>query len=138
MKQEEFLEIIEQNKGKHRQPIETLIQGRRIGGIVGGGDTPKKETRKIAFDINTSSPVYIFGEIENDVLHLNVDENEGSWLATSEGEIRSGDGPGMASKTWIIQQFNEQGIALTDIVANMVQYEVGQIVPNWSQYETIG
>ena len=42
MKQEEFLEIIEQNKGKHRQPIETLIQGRRIGGIVGGGTTPEK------------------------------------------------------------------------------------------------
>ena len=29
MKQNEFLEIIEQNKGKHRQSLETLIQGRK-------------------------------------------------------------------------------------------------------------
>lgn len=29
MKQSEFLEIIEQNKGKHRQSLETLIQGRK-------------------------------------------------------------------------------------------------------------
>ena len=28
MKQSEFLEIIEQNKGKHRPSLETLIQGR--------------------------------------------------------------------------------------------------------------
>ena len=30
MKQSEFLEIIEQNKGKHRQPIETYVQGRKV------------------------------------------------------------------------------------------------------------
>ena len=73
MKQSEFLEIIEQNKGKHRQPIEVLVQGRKNQLF----DTEKPvETRLVAvFDVTrTSDPTKImysdainqFSEIEID------------------------------------------------------------------------
>ena len=53
MKQSEFLEIIEQNKGKHRQPIEVLVQGRK--NQLFDSEKPV-ETRLVAkFDIITTS-----------------------------------------------------------------------------------
>ena len=101
-----------------------------------GGDTPQPQTL-IALNIQSTSPIYIFGTIENEILHLDVDENEASWLAHSEGDVVEPKGPGIAAKPYLMGLFNAKGISLTDIVANIVQYEVGQIVPNWSQYEKI-
>ena len=95
-------------------------------------------SRMIAFNIQSSSPIYIFGTIENDILHLNVDANEASWVAHYEGDVVDSRGPGVQAKTWIIQEFGDKGISITDVVANIVQYEVGQIVPDWSDYEKIG
>ena len=76
MKQSEFLEIIEQNKGKHRQPIEVLVQGRKYDVNAHSQPEPIKETRVVAkFNItNTSSATSIinsnatsqFSEIEID------------------------------------------------------------------------
>lgn len=46
-------DIVKSNS-KHRDKIETLIQGRRIGGIVGGGEPPKNilENGKYKIDIS--------------------------------------------------------------------------------------
>ena len=57
MKQSEFLEIIEQNKGKHRQPIEVLVQGRKQEQKI----TSQKETKLVVYyDIqDISSPTTI-------------------------------------------------------------------------------
>lgn len=63
MKQSEFLEIIEQNKGKHRQPIEVLVQGRKNEQF----NEKPVETRLVAkFNIiTTSSPTTIFYTNQN-------------------------------------------------------------------------
>ena len=81
MKQNEFLEIIEQNKGKHRQPIEVLVQGRK--NQLFDSEKPV-ETRLIAkFNVtDISNPTRItgyqkqsqFSEIEIDgVIQSSVD-----------------------------------------------------------------
>lgn len=56
MKQNEFLEIIEQNKGKHRQPIEVLVQGRKYDVNAHSQPEPIKETRVVAkFNVTSTS-----------------------------------------------------------------------------------
>lgn len=94
-------------------------------------------TRKIAYNIQSTIPAFIFGKIENNVLHLDVDSNETSWIAQNEGNIIASRGPGVQAKTWIMQQLSSVGINITDVVGNIVQYEEGQIVPDWSEYEKL-
>lgn len=59
MKQNEYLELVEQNKGKHRQPIEVLVQGRKNQLF----DSVKTETRLVAkFNVtDISNPTRIIG-----------------------------------------------------------------------------
>lgn len=94
-------------------------------------------SRKIAFNMQSTSPIYIFGTIEGNILHLEVDNQEHSWYADTEGNIIDSSGPGIKAKTWIIEQFGSKGISISDVVANIVQYDEGDIVPNWSEYEKI-
>lgn len=57
MKQNEYLELVEQNKGKHRQPMEVLVQGRKNQLF----DSVETETRIVAkFNVtSTSNPINI-------------------------------------------------------------------------------
>lgn len=113
----------------------------QVGGTVPNWNAYEKiemSSRKVALDIQPHQPVYIFGTIENAVLYMDVDESERSWLAQNDGTIVSDRGPGISAKSYLMGLFNEQGITLTDIVANRVQYEDWQTIPDWSQYEKIG
>lgn len=94
-------------------------------------------SRKIALNIASTSPIFIFGTIEGNILHLEVDNQEHSWFAEEDGNILDSSGPGIDEKTWIIEQLGNKGISVTDVVANIVQYDEGDIVPNWSEYEKI-
>ena len=61
-------DIVKSNS-KHRDKIETLIQGRRIGGIVGGGSTPEK-TRYIGWYLEGGGAQFLIGDIKDNYLVL--------------------------------------------------------------------
>lgn len=94
-------------------------------------------SRKIALNIESPFQKYIFGTIERNILHLEVADSEQSWCADIVGNIIDSSGPGIQEKARIIQQFGNKGISITDVVANIVQYDEGDIIPNWSEYEKI-
>ena len=90
-------DIVKSNS-KHRDKIETLIQGRRIGGIVGGEEPPKNilVDGKYKYDITrgakrffaactvVSGRVYVYAESLDEVDNINV------YLPTGAIQARNG------------------------------------------------
>lgn len=138
---EKILQAVNEKYGTSLEGWSQIPTAYEVGDTVPNWNAYEKigmTSRKIALDIQPHAPINIFGTIENAVLYMDVDESESSWLAQNDGTIVSNRGPGISAKSYLMGLFNEQGITLTDIVANIVQYEEGQTVPDWSQYEKIG
>ena len=92
-------DIVKSNS-KHRDNIETLIQGRRIGGIVGGEEPPKNilEDGKYKHDLTDGEKrffaactvinghVFVYAESLGGVNNINVYEPTGTLVARTGGD----------------------------------------------------
>lgn len=137
MKQNEFLEIIEQNKSKHRSSLETLIQGRN--GIQGGDVSPTKHDRLIWFVYSGTggfagklTPLGVFEILHHDIggtdLAVYIDKTYGMAVADA-GSLNNVD-----FISAIIAAAAAVGVEITQVVAGVVS-EIGQVIPDWEQYE---
>lgn len=121
-------------EAKHRDPIEPLVQGRRIGGIVRGGDTPEPQTQR---KIYANFPPYLFGYIEDNKVFLAENESN-SLVVNPEQGIITGSGPLVKNiKSFIVEKLSNAGVEVTDAEGYKTTLNVGDAIPEWSEYERV-
>ena len=88
MKQQDYLEIIEQNKGKHHPPLETLIQGRKLS------SDNKKDSHDYSEDYLTfvakESGTFTFTPNNSNVISYSTDSGK-TWIEGNSVEVNNGD-----------------------------------------------
>ena len=128
-------DIVKSNS-KHRDKIETLIQGRRIGGILGGGDTPKQET---LWAIEFESGKFAFGHAnENQIFVATSGIDREIWYADNNGFIAGSTESVDEVTGTIIDTYNEHfGTRISHLTPEAKTFNVGDIIKNWNAYEKI-
>lgn len=129
-------DIVKSNS-KHRDKIETLIQGRRIGGIDGGGDTPEKTLWKTL--IPSSESKYVYCEVEgDDKLILPIKKDYGSPVVENGVIVYFSSFPHEYIIV-IINLLNEKGfnIPSSGWEEKFITENIGDPVPNWDKYKII-
>ena len=112
MKQEDYLEIIEQNKGKHRPSLETLVEGRKFGFIK------DKSEHNYSGDYFTfvalkNNTRFTFTPKNNNIISYSVDNGK-TWIEGNSVEVNTGNKvlwkgemiPAKTYPTWGIGTFN--------------------------------
>ena len=88
MKQQDYLEIIEQNKGKHHPPLETLIQGRKLS------SDNKKDSHDYSEDYLTfvalEDGTFTFTPKNNNVISYSTNSGK-TWTEGNSIEVSNGD-----------------------------------------------
>ena len=88
MKQQDYLEIIEQNKGKHHPPLETLVQGRKLS------SDNKKDSHDYSEDYLTfvarENGTFTFTPKNNNVISYSTDNGK-TWTEGNNVEVSNGD-----------------------------------------------
>ena len=88
MKQQDYLEIIEQNKGKHHPPLETLIQGRKLS------SDNKKDSHDYSEDYLTfvakENGTFTFTPKNSNVISYSTDCGK-TWTEGNSVEVSNGD-----------------------------------------------
>ena len=88
MKQEDYLEIIEQNKGKHRPSLETIIEGRKLS------SDNKKDSHDYSEDYLTfvakENGTFTFTPQSSNVISYSTDDGE-TWIEGNSVEVNNGD-----------------------------------------------
>lgn len=126
-------DIVKSNS-KHRDKIETLIQGRRVEGINRGGDTPEKTLwKKILFSEGNS----IYCETQGKDTLILPKNSEGSMPIVLNGVVVDFSRyPDEAINSLIVGPLNAKGYNLPSSGWNeeIVSLKRGDAVPNWDQY----
>lgn len=109
--------------------------GRKMGyniRPVKEGDTPEPQTL-----IAISSP-NIFGRVENNQAIMTTADGSNCCIWT-DGKVSVLSGPGLndALRDMIIQRCTDAGIQVTSVITETVQYEVGDNIENWNDYQII-
>lgn len=131
-------DIVKSNS-KHRDKIETLIQGRN--GIQGGDVSPTKRDRLIWFVYSGTggfagklTPSGVFEILHHDTggtdLAVYIDKTYGMVVADA-GPLNN---VGFISA--VIAAATAVGVEITQVVAGVVS-EIGQVIPDWEQYEIL-
>ena len=84
MKQEDYLEIIEQNKSKHRSSLETLIQGRKLS------SDNKKDSHDYLTFVALEDGAFTFTPKNNNVISYSTDNGK-TWTEGNSVEVSNGD-----------------------------------------------
>ena len=84
MKQQDYLEIIEQNKGKHRPSLETMIEGRKLS------SDKKKDSHDYLTFVALEDGAFTFTPKNNNVISYSTDDGE-TWTEGNSVEVSNGD-----------------------------------------------
>ena len=84
MKQQEFLEIIEQNKSKHRSSLETLIQGRKLS------SDNKKDSHDYLTFVAKENGTFTFTPSSSNVISYSTDDGS-TWTEGNSISVSNGD-----------------------------------------------
>lgn len=127
-------DIVKSNS-KHRDKIETLIQGRRIGGISEGGDTPEE----ILWAIEFESGKFAFGHAnENQIFVATSGIGRQIWYADGSGVVEGYTESVDEITDTLIDTFNEHfGTNISHLTPDTELFNVGDTIPDWNAYEKI-
>ena len=126
-------DIVKSNS-KHRDKIETLIQGRRIGGIVGGGSEPPGPTPKI-YVVIAAIPGVI-----GDNVFVGYGNGRTFWtVSTNDGVIRADtlQTPETIRENEQFMQKLNTNFPNVDVIEVGNEYSIGDTIDNYEDYIVI-
>lgn len=103
--------------------------------MIRGGDTPKQETQKIAVKFGESEQTYYFivGTFKDENFEI-ITNGSGSCIVADNGIIDSYVGPPPSASNYIKEVLQRVGLSATSITEEIVSWQVGSSIPNWSEY----
>lgn len=130
-------------EAKHRDPIEPLVQGRRIGGIVGGGSTPEKTY--LAIERGTASSSVRCGILIGTHLMFlgSVDKKPETYVVTyPDGIVRSYEGDVITDSIFnnsIKPLLTHAGYQVDSYSTGTLETTVplNTVMPNWDNYKYV-
>ncbi len=119
-------DIVKSNS-KHRDNIETLIQGRRIGGIVGGGSTPEK-TPYVRW--KNPNGTYCVGIVDLDNKKISILAQYYLWTFDTRGTVIDATGKPIWGND-IVTACQNKGIDVTTYGSMPYSINVGEKLEFW-------
>lgn len=97
------------------------------------------QRQKIAANIAGAAPndAYMVGEIVGKSFTILAGEN-GGCNTKSDGLVIAYAGPTAQNPDAVIRVLGKYGIEIQSVYNEIVNYEIGSYIPNWSEYEIIG
>lgn len=98
-----------------------------------GGDTPSTQTLIAVNQPGSADPYLLCGELSNGI--FSVYTNGVSCLEASvNGIVLDYEGPPNDAEEFIIGILSRHNIEVTQVVETIVNYQIGEGIPQWSKY----
>lgn len=129
-------DIVKSNS-KHRDKIETLIQGRRVGGIKGGEEPPEQTKWKRFIDYLDS---WIYCETRGDnILILPKNVNGETPIVQNGKVVNFMNYSEETINVFLVTPLNEKGynVPSSGWLEELTTLTTGDDVPNWNEYQEL-